>query len=206
MTRWPQGIAGMLLVAVVALAGADAALAQGAACADMQSQYLAALRTTGTNGNAGQRMVQMERLSKQLADAQMAARRNNCNTFLFFGPPPTNQCPAIRATINQLRQQIAQARQGRDHPVLAGAGVERLRNWLTSYGCDIPSGSGGQAIALCVRDCDGYYPDHLLRQPQRSEKDAATCQSMYSTEGEAQLFYQPADATAEAVALQPALR
>jgi hypothetical protein len=189
MQGLPRRIAGLLVGLAALAAGPGGAMAQSDVCTDLQSQYLALFRTTGVSQNSGQRMLQMEDLSRQLAQAQAQARQGNCNRFLFFGPKPSPQCPQIRATVEQLRLQIAQSRQRSFVSFSPDVERQRLRDWMTSYGCEVPE-PGGQRT-LCVRSCDGYYfPISFSTSRKNFEKDAAVCQSMYPADGQAQLFYQ----------------
>ena len=182
-------------------AGSSSALAQSPICADLQRQYLAAFGSSGGTGQ-GQRMVNMDRLSRDLANAQMAARQGNCNRFLFFGPRPSPQCPAILATVGQLRQQIAQARSG-GNLVLFSPQQERnrLRDWLMQNGCNIPERGGVRT--LCVRTCDGYFfPISFSTSRQQFPRDAEVCQSMYAQGGQAELYaYNTSRDLSEAVSI-----
>ncbi|MCR4282196.1 MAG: DUF2865 domain-containing protein [Bauldia sp.] len=179
----------VFLVLVLAAAEAGAAGVQSPVCADLQSQYLSLLRATGSV-NVGQRMLDMDRIGRELGNAQAAARQGNCNRLLFFGPKPSPQCPAIMAAIGRLRQQLAGMR-GQQGFGLFGRSPEfekaRLRDWLTQYGCDIPALGGLRTI--CVRTCDGYYfPISFSTNRQQFGKDAAVCQAMYGEAGPAELF------------------
>ena len=175
-------------VACVAAAVAPAA-AQSPICVDLQSQYLAAFGATQRTVGVGQRLLDMDKLSRELANAQMAARQGNCNRFLFFGPRPSPQCPAIMATMGRLQQQLAQMRGSRSlFAVSPEQERDRLRGWLFQNGCDIPQPGGGQRT-ICVRTCDGYFfPISYSTSRQQVSRDAAVCQSMYAADGQAELF------------------
>ena len=176
-----------LLGAALGIIGAGPAAAQSPICADLQQQYLASLSARGGNSQ-GQRMVDMDRLSRDLANAEMAARQGNCNRFLFFGPRPSPQCPAIQSAIAQLRQQLAQARRGGN--LLQASPQQdrqRLRDWLMQNGCNIPE--SGSTRTVCVRTCDGYFfPISFSASRQQYARDAEVCQSMYAESGQAELF------------------
>lgn len=65
----------------------------------------------------------------------------------------------------------------------------RLREILLANDCSIPSTGGGRT--LCVRTCDGYYfPISNAASGNRVKTDAATCQSFYAAEGQAELYVQ----------------
>lgn len=164
-------------------------------CDRLQAQYLGALQRAGDGGMSGRQMVQLNQLSRQLAQAQQAAQRYNCTGgFLFFGPRPSPQCPAILAQVNRLSRQLAQMR-GNDF-YFFGASPEaeaaRLRDALDRNGCGVPSAGGTRT--LCVRLCDGYYfPIEFSASSSRFDIDATVCQSMYSQDGQAELFVQSND-------------
>jgi hypothetical protein len=150
--------AGLLFGAAACVAAAVApAGAQSPICADLQSQYVAAFGSTlGSTMGQGQRLVNMDKISRELANVQMAARQGNCNRFLFFGPRPSPQCPAIMATMSRLQQQLAQMRGSRSLFSLSPEQErDRWRGWLFQNGCDIPQPGGHRTI--CVRTCDGYF-------------------------------------------------
>jgi hypothetical protein len=168
---------------------ATPAVAQSPLCADLQSQYVAALgtmpeRTVGI----GQRLLDMEKLSRELANAQMAARQGNCNRLLFFGPRPSPQCPAIMAAVGRLQQQIAQLRGTRSlFAISPEEERDRLRGWLMQNGCDVPQAGGMRTI--CVRTCDGYFfPISFSTSRQNAGRDAAICRAMYAADGQAELY------------------
>jgi hypothetical protein len=200
---------GLAAAAVAALvAGVPAADAQFRLqfgyCDQLQSQYLSAVDRAGGSATSGRRMVQMDQISRQLAQMQAAAQRYGCNGgFLFFGPRPSPQCPVIMANVNKLSRQLAQLRgQGFgffDNPRFE---VARLRDMLNEYGCGVPYAGGYRT--LCVRACDGYYfPIESQASSGRFRVDAAVCQSMYAEQGQAELFIQSggsdvADATSMA--------
>lgn len=195
-----------LLPALLALglAGLSPAAAQSPMCADLQAQYLAALGSSrGSAPNSGQTMVAMQQLSRDLANAQVAAQQGNCNRFLFFGPRPSPQCPAIMATISRIQQQMAQARSQQQRGLFVTSPQserDRLLGILSQYGCEIPSSSGGGQRTLCVRICDGFYfPISFSANRQRYSRDAEVCQSMYAQAGQAELFAQSGGDVANAV-------
>jgi hypothetical protein len=171
------------------LAAVVPAAAQSPICADLQSQYIAAFgsvfdRTTGQ----GQRLVDMDKISRELSNAQMAARQGNCNRFLFFGPRPSPQCPAIMGAVGRLQQQLARMRGTRSlFAISPEQERDRLRSWLFQNGCDIPQPGGQRTI--CVRTCDGYFfPISFSTSQQHLNRDATVCQSMYAADGQAELF------------------
>jgi hypothetical protein len=173
-------------------------------CDRLQAQYQGALQRAGDGGMTGQQMVQMDQLSGQLAQAEQAAQRYGCTGgFLFFGPRPKPQCPAIMSQVNRLSRQLAQLR-GNDFFFFGSspeAEVARLRDALQSNGCGVP-GMGGTRT-LCVRVCDGYYfPIEHDAASNRFDTDAAACQSMYAEDGQAELFVQSnSDEVADATSL-----
>ena len=161
-------------------------------CERLQAQYQGAVERARGSQQSGRSMVEMNRVSQELAQAQMAARRYNCTGgFLFFGPRPSPSCPAIMGQINRLSRQLGQLR-GNSFgfpgysPEME---VARLREELQQSGCGVP-GYGGYRT-LCVRSCDGYYfPIQSSASRNRFETDAAVCQSMYGRDGQAELFVQ----------------
>ncbi|CAN5212005.1 hypothetical protein BH10PSE9_BH10PSE9_09240 [soil metagenome] len=166
-------------------------------CERLQSQYLSALRQGG-DGPSGATMVQMDSLSRQLAAAQVAAQRNNCNGGFIFGPPPSRACPAIRADINRLSRELSQLRGGNNFGLFGFYSPQqeaaRLRDVLAESGCAVPDSYGGTRT-LCVRICDGYYfPINAQANSTRFQTDAMACQSMYAEGGQAELFVQPGGA------------
>ncbi len=201
---------GLMAVGVAALVAAEpAARAQYqlafSYCDRLQAQYLGALKQAGNAGMTGQQMVQMDQISGQLAQAQQAAQRYHCTGgFLFFGPRPGPQCPAIMGQVNRLNQQLSQLR-GNSFDFFFGtspqAEAARLRDELTSNGCDVPIAGGTRT--LCVRVCDGYYfPIEFNAPSSRFDTDAAACQSMYAEDGQAELFVQAnSDDVADATSL-----
>jgi hypothetical protein len=182
--------AGAALVGIVAgLAATLPAAAQSPLCADLQSQYLDAVGTTpGRTVGVGQSMLDMDKLSRELANAQAAARQGNCNRFLFFGPRPSPQCPAIMAAVGRLQQQLARMRGTRSlFAVSPQQERDRLRGWLMQNGCDVPQAGGLRTI--CVRTCDGYFfPISFSTGRQNVSRDAAVCQSMYAGDGQAEIY------------------
>ena len=174
-------------------------------CDRLQAQYLGALKQAGSAGMTGQQMVQMDQISGQLAQAQQAAQRYGCTGgFLFFGPRPSPQCPAIMAQVNRLSRQLSQLR-GNNFDLFFGtspqAEVARLRDALATNGCGVPVAGGTRT--LCVRVCDGYYfPIEFNAASSRFDTDAAACQSMYAQDGQAELFVQAnGDDVADATSL-----
>ncbi len=160
-------------------------------CDRLMAQYQSALSQSG-GGTTGRQMVQIDQLRGQLAQAQQAARRYGCTGgFLFFGPRPSPQCPAIMGQVNRLSQQLRQLR-GNDFYFFGSspeADAARLRDALISNGCGMPTTGGTRT--LCVRVCDGYYfPIEINVSSNRFDTDAAVCQSMYAQDGQAELFVQ----------------
>lgn len=164
-------------------------------CDRLQSQYLSAAQQANS-GAGGQRMLQIDQLSRQLAAAQMAAQRNNCGggAFFFLGPPPGRACPAINGEIYRLSRQLSQLR-GPSYGLFGYSPEQeamRLRDVLAESGCEVPAGG---FRALCVRACDGYYfPIDAQANSSRFQTDAVACQSMYAEDGQAELFVQPSGA------------
>jgi hypothetical protein len=195
---WALALFGTALLALPA----GPAAAQSPICADLQQQYLAAFGSSTRGSGLGQRMLNMEAISRELANAQMAARQGNCNRFLFFGPRPSPECPAILSTIGRLRQQIAQARSGGNlFQFSPQRERDRLRDWLMQNGCDIPQRGGVRTV--CVRTCDGYFfPISYSTSRQQFPRDAEVCQSMYAQSGQADLFtYNTGRDVSEAVSV-----
>ena len=173
-------------------------------CDSLKAQYLAALQQAGNSGMSGQQMVQIDQLSRQLAQAQTAAQRYDCTGgFLFFGPRPSRQCPAIMAQVDRLSGQLRQLRGNTFYffGTSPEAEVARLRDALSRNGCNVPMAGGTRA--LCVRLCDGYYfPIEFNASMNHVDADAAACQSMYAQDGQAELFLQSnADDVANATSL-----
>jgi hypothetical protein len=165
-------------------------------CDSLQAQYLAAVQRAGDAGMTGQTMVQIDALSRQLAQAQGAARRYGCTGgFLFFQPRRSPQCPVIMADVNRLSRQLGQLRGGNDFFFFGAspaAEVARLRDALGRNGCGVPVAGGTRT--LCVRLCDGYYfPIEYDASSSRFDTDAAVCQSLYAEGGQAELFVQAND-------------
>ncbi len=178
-----------LVLAAIAFTGE--AQAQSPVCRDLQQQYTQLARQS--SGGRGQTMVDMQRLSRELAAAQNAARQGNCQRFLFFGPRPSPQCPAINATIGRLQREIAQARRGGPvAPRNTNAERARLQQWMNEYGCQIPTttaSGGGGLRTVCVRMCDGYYfPISNSTTRQRVAQDGQVCQAFYGEPGKAEIF------------------
>ena len=174
-------------------------------CDRLQAQYLGVLKQAGNTGMTGQQMVQMDKISGQLAQAQQAAQRYHCTGgFLFFGPRPSPQCPAIMGQVNRLSRQLGQLR-GNTFDLFFGnspqAEAARLRDELATNGCAVPVAGGTRT--LCVRVCDGYYfPIEFNAASSRFDTDAAACQSMYAEDGQAELFVQAnGDDVADATSL-----
>jgi hypothetical protein len=182
----------LLLLGAAASAGAASAQWQSPVCTDLQSQYLALLKLTDT-ADSGRAMLEMEQVSRDLARAQLAAQQGNCGRFLFFGPKPSPQCPAIMGAIARLQQQLARSRSQQGFG-LFGRSPEfekaRLRDWLAQYGCDVPALGGLRTV--CVRTCDGYYfPISFSTNRQQVANDAAICQAIYGETGQGELFSYP---------------
>lgn len=164
-------------------------------CDRLQAQYQAAVQRAGDAGMTGQ-MVQIDALSRQLAQAQTAAQRYGCTGgFLFFQPRRSPQCPAIMAQVNRLSRQLARLRGGNDFFFFGASPadeVARLRDALDRNGCGVPAAGGTRT--LCVRLCDGYYfPIEYDAPSSRFDTDATVCQSMYTEDGQAELFVQAND-------------
>lgn len=200
-------IAVLLSAALTLFAAAPVAQAQYRVefsyCDRLQAQYRGALEQARGSDVSGRSMVEMSRISRELAQAQMAARQYNCTGgFLFFGPRPSPSCPAIMGQINRLSRQLSQLR-GTNFGYLGYSPemeVARLREELDNAGCGIP-GYGGTRT-LCVRSCDGYYfPIEFQATSSRIDTDAAVCQSMYSRDGQAELFVQNSDDVADATSV-----
>ncbi len=192
MKRTGSLIAGLAALAVSATAAHAQFRMEFSYCDRLQAQYLGAVERAGGSGMSGQRMVEIDRLSRELAQAQVAAQRYQCTGgFFIFGPRPSPACPAIMAQIGRLSRQLGQLR-GTGFDFFRGAPefeVARLRDMLTEGGCGVPLAGGNRT--LCVRTCDGYYfPIEFAANPNRFEIDAEVCQSMYSRPGEAELFVQ----------------
>ena len=172
-------------------------------CDGLQAQYLSALQRAGDTGTSGRQMAQIGQLTQQLAQVQGAARRYGCTGgFLFFTPRAGPQCPAIMAQVNRLNGQLNQLRGDNGFFFFGSSPADeaaRLRDELNNNGCAVPSAGGTRT--LCVRLCDGYYfPIEYSASSRRFDIDAAACQSMYTQDGQAELFVQPnsgevADAT-----------
>lgn len=164
-------------------------------CDSLQGQYLAAVERAGNAGATGRNLVQIDALSRRLAQAQRAAQRYGCTGgFLFFQPRRSPQCPAIMADVNRLSRQLSQLR-GNDFYFFGAspeAEVARLRDALDRNGCGVPMAGGTRT--LCVRLCDGYYfPIEYSAPNSRFDTDAAVCQSHYAEGGQAELFVQAND-------------
>lgn len=197
--------AGVLAVAALAAVPAGAQMMQSPVCLDLQEQYVSLQERDGSRSGSGQRMLRMDQLSRQLSEAEAAARRGNCNRFLFFGPRASPQCPLINQTIGQLRQQIASLRRGAMGGTFLGSTESersRLRDWMREYGCSVP-GSGGLRT-ICVRRCDGYFfPISFSTGRDQMQRDEAVCQSMYGGAGDASIFaYHSSDDVANAVSIR----
>jgi hypothetical protein len=204
------GFVAAVVALIAAIPAADAQFRlEFSYCDRLQSQYLGAVERSGGSYLNGRRMVQMDQIGRQLSQAQVAAQRYGCTGgFLFFGPRPSPQCPSIMATVNRLSQQLAQLRGNGfgsggffDNPQLEAA---RLRDMLNQNGCGVPVAGGYRT--LCVRTCDGYYfPIESMADSGRFQTDAMVCQSMYASEGQAELFIQAnADEVADATSLSGA--
>jgi hypothetical protein len=190
---------GVLAAVLVAGAVPGEALAEPAICSSLQSEYVALAKQTAGSGNVAA-------LQRQLAQAQASARNGNCNRLFIFGPPQHPSCPAVRASISRLQQQIARAGGGQGGFFSVGPSPEfekvRLRDALLQNGCSLPDLSGGANRTLCVRVCDGYYfPVSNRVSGNRTKIDAATCQAMYGQEGQAELYIQRGNDVATAVSV-----
>ena len=174
------------VVAMATLSIAAPADAQSSFCDQLQADYLAATGDSG--GGSGN----VRTLRRQLASAEAEAKAKNCRRFLFFGPRPARDCPAVMSKLNSLRNQVSQATGG-------GWGLtrqtsfqrDRLYNQLRRNGCAIPS-MGNSASSgyrtLCVRTCDGYFfPISFSVSRSRFKVDETVCKAMYGGAG-AELF------------------
>jgi hypothetical protein len=166
------------------------AAAEWGLCAQMQADFIALDRAAGSAGSGG-----VDGLAQQVDSARSAARRAGCQTFLFFGPPPSRNCPAIMARLDQLERAYADAGGGGGGGGFFGFGRQspasrrnELRDQMLAYGCSVPDSVSGSYRTLCVRTCDGYYfPISYATNRTRFKTDAAVCQSMYPP-GEAALY------------------
>lgn len=200
---------GLSVAAFAVVAAGPAARAQyrldASYCADLQSQYQDAVQRANSAGITDQSMAQIDQLSQQLAQAQSASQYYHCTGgFLFFGPRPGPQCPAIMAQVDRLGRQLRQLRgNGFFFGSSPAADVARLRDALDRNGCSLPQAASGGNRALCVRLCDGYYfPIEFDAPASRYDADAAACQSMYAKDGQAELFLQSrTDDVADATSL-----
>ena len=170
---------GLLLTALTGGARAETAV-----CADLQRQLSAAL--SGGGGGSAQQVA------SQLIRQQAEAGANGCAGF-NPGKPATAQCPAIMASLRQLRADLAraQARSGSSPAMLRGQLARngcRERTTVAGGGPRLPGGAGR---TICVRTCDGYFfPIGNVDRRNRYKTDAEVCQSMYASAGEAELFVQ----------------
>ncbi len=186
-------LAGFAVLGVMAEAAHAQYRLEFSYCDRLQAQYLGAVERAGGSRTSGRSMVQIDQLSRQLAQAQNAARAYQCTGgFFIFGPRPSPQCPAIMAQVNRLSRQLSQLR-GNDNFGFFGSSpqyeADRLRQALAESGCGVPSAGGNRT--LCVRTCDGYYfPIEFSASRNRFDTDAAVCQSMYTQDGQAELFVQ----------------
>jgi hypothetical protein len=182
--------------AALALTAGDG-LAQSSYCGQLQADYRALL-SQGNSGGRGSQLVAIDRLRQQMAEAQLAAKRGNCQAigFLFLKPRKSPQCPTIMSRLNELSRQLGQAGGG-FNPFTRSPEFEqaRLRDTLQRNGCRIPQTFGGGYRTHCVRLCDGYYfPISFATGERRFATDAEVCQSMYARSDQAELFVQPSRA------------
>lgn len=188
MKPWSSARIAIYAAGLVACATVQAA-AEGDFCPQLQGEYVSLLKQSQSGDGS------TDALLRQLSQAQEAARQGNCNRLFFFlGPPQSRACPAIRATMNRLQRQLAGAR-GEGSLFQSSPEEERarLREVLLANNCSIPSTAAGRT--LCVRTCDGYYfPISNSASGNRLKTDAATCQSFYAGEGQAELYVQSAGA------------
>jgi hypothetical protein len=155
----------------------------------MQADFIALDRAAGASDGNGS---DTGRLAQQLDSARSAARRAGCERFLFFGPPPNRNCPAIMAKVDQLQRAFDAAGGGTGFfgfaRPSAAARRNALRDQMLAYGCSVPESVSGSYRTLCVRTCDGYYfPISYATDRSHFKVDAAVCQSMYPP-GEATLY------------------
>ena len=177
-------INGLVAVTGIACTISTEALAEPAFCADLRDQYRIALKS-GANGNTNG-------LRQQLAQAQSAARQGNCNRLFLFLSPRNPACPQINAAFGRLQRQLAISGGGTGwgNSEPPNFGRARLRAALSENGCSLPTQSVG-GRTLCVRACDGYFfPISSKVSGKRAKVDAAVCQSMYSEDGQAELYVQ----------------
>ncbi len=181
----------LLALALAGLLVSTPASAQSPVCGELQSQYLSFLQAQ--HGNAPE--ASAGNLARQLAQARRAASQAGCNHFLFFGPRPSPQCPAIMGDIRRMESDLQQI--GRRSYGASGSSrqLAQVRAALVANGCPIPqeqaAATGGTYRALCVRLCDGYYfPIASAAKRSQFKTDSAACQSMYAGEGLAKLFVQ----------------
>ena len=181
----------LLALALAGLLVTAPASAQSPVCGQLQSQYLSFLQAQ--HGNAPE--ASASNLARQLAQARRAAGQAGCNHFLFFGPRPSPQCPAIMGDIRRMESDLQQI--GRRSYGAAGSTrqLAQVRSALVANGCPIPqeqaAATGGTYRALCVRLCDGYYfPVASAARRSQFKTDGEACQSMYAQEGLAKLFVQ----------------
>ena len=190
MTAQPGHRGILIAIALTVLPIGVSVQAQTPVCGQLQAQYLSALQAQrgATGGGA-------DDLSRQLSQARNAASQANCNHFLFFGPRPSPQCPAILGDIRRLENDLRQYGM-RSYGVMgAGQQVAQVRAALIANGCPIPQQQaglgGGTYRTLCVRLCDGYYfPIASAARRSQFPVDDQACQSMYASPGQAELFIQ----------------
>ena len=188
--RWSRWIVASASVALLT-AYAFPAQAEWGFCAQMQADFIAldraaAAAADSAGGNS------LGRLAQQLDSARSAARRAGCERFLFFGPQPSKNCPAIMAKVDQLQRAYDAAGGGVGFfgfgRPSATARRNQLRDQMQAYGCSIPESVSGSYRTLCVRSCDGYYfPISYATDRSHFKTDAAVCQSMYPP-GQASLY------------------
>jgi hypothetical protein len=179
-SRWTVAGAAVAVAAIYAVP----AEAEWGLCAQMQADFIAVDRAAGNAATGNP-----DRLAQQVDSARSAARRAGCQRFLFFGPPPSRDCPAIMARLDQLERAYADAggSGGGGGGFFFGFGRQsvtarrsQLRDQLLAYGCTVPESVSGSYRTLCVRTCDGYYfPISYATSRSRFKTDAAVCQSLY---------------------------
>lgn len=170
-----------LTVAVASVAFSPATAEAGPVfCQQLQADFASASRSSGGRSDVGQ-------IRRELGEVQAQARRLGCQRFLFFGPRPSPQCPAVNARLNRLQRDLNRAGSGfgfgRNQ---AARQRDNLRQALIENGCEIPSlgwGWGGSGYrTLCVRTCDGYYfPISFSAGRQRFKTDEVVCKAMYGS-------------------------
>ena len=194
-------LTGLVAVALAALlAAGPAAHAQYRLefgyCDSLQAQYLAAVQRAGDAGMTGQKMVQIDALSRQLAQAQRrcpALRLHRRLPLLPAAPQPAmpgdhgRREPAQPAAQPARAATISSSSAPRPRPRLPACAT---RSTATAAACRLAGGTR----TLCVRLCDGYYfPIEYDAASSRFDTDATVCQSLYAEDGQAELFVQAND-------------